>query len=388
VLRILHVFRAPLGGLFRHVCDLAAEQVRMGHAVGIVCDATRAADAAEQQLQRLTPLCALGITRLPMSRVLSLRDIAAAKAIRGSIAQLVPDIVHGHGAKGGAYARLLPRSKTRVVLYTPHGGALHYHWRSPSGAVFLGLERVLRRRTDGIVFESEFGALAYHAKIGAPRCPERVIPNGLSAEDFAPLPALAPDYDAVFVGELRQLKGVATLIDAVAELTKERGLRVAIAGTGPDGVQFRARAAAAGLSGCVDFIGHAPAREVFARGRIIVVPSLAESFPYIVLEALASGRPLIATAVGGVPEMFGPFAEDLVPAGDAGVLAAALRSTLDNPEPALRRAQRLKERVFTHFSAARMAQDITHFYAELQARRAGVPAGFSDFLNPRETTAI
>ena len=68
---------------------------------------------------------------------------------------MAPDVIHGHGAKGGAYARLLPRVTSRVVLYTPHGGALHYSWRSPAGALFLGLERLLMARTDGILFESQ-----------------------------------------------------------------------------------------------------------------------------------------------------------------------------------------------------------------------------------------
>ncbi len=59
-----------------------------------------------------------------------------------------------------------------------------------------------------------------------------------------------------------------------------------------------------------------PARQAFALGRIMVVPSRAESFPYIVLEAAAAGKPLIATRVGGIPDMFGPLAERLVPPDD------------------------------------------------------------------------
>src|ERR1043165_4072571 len=63
-LRILHVLRAPLGGLFRHVCDLAEEQTRMGHEVGIICDAATGGEQAEAALERLATSCALGIHRV------------------------------------------------------------------------------------------------------------------------------------------------------------------------------------------------------------------------------------------------------------------------------------------------------------------------------------
>jgi glycosyltransferase involved in cell wall biosynthesis len=386
VLRVLHVFRAPIGGLFRHVCDLAAEQARLGHRVGVICDETTGGAAAEEQLSRLVSHCALGLSRIPMARTLSRRDATAVREIRRQVEALRPDIVHGHGAKGGAYARLLPRDSARLVIYTPHGGALHYRWSTPSGAVFLALEKLLRRRTNGFIFESEFGFAAYRAKVGTPSCPVRVIPNGLATEDFATLPAGTPQFDVVFVGELRRLKGVATLIDAAGEIGHP--LRVGIAGTGPDEAEFRAQVANRGLSGSISFLGYRPAREVFASGRVVVIPSLAESFPYIVLEALASARPVVATSVGGIPEIFGPLSDTLVQPGNATALANALRQALDRTDDTQTRATRLRERVFTQFSAARMAEDITGFYAELRALRRGAGADFSEFLNPRETTAI
>ena len=72
------------------------------------------------------------------------------------------------------------------------------------------------------------------------------------------------------------------------------------------------------------FLPPMPARQAFALGRIMVVPSRAESFPYIVLEAAAAGKSLIATGVGGIPDMFGPLAERLIPPDDCGALERAL----------------------------------------------------------------
>ncbi len=387
-LRILHILRAPMGGLFRHVRDLIEEQTRMGHHVGIVCDSKTGGDAARAELKRLAPWCRLGILRLRMSRSLTPGDLMTLSKIRKHVAKLQPHVVHGHGAKGGAYARLLPRVKGRVALYTPHGGALHYNWQSPCGAIFLGLERFLMRRSDGIFFESQYGARAFNEKVGRPECPNRVIPNGVSQDDFAPLPESQPTYDAVFVGELRALKGVATLIEAVAMIAKDRPFRLGIAGTGPDEKRFRALAAQHGIDKQVDFLGHKPAREMFARAKTVVVPSLAESFPYIVLEAVASGKPVIATDVGGISEIFGPHTDALLPAGNEHRLAQAIRTALDMPEFAKRRSDALRERAKKLFSTTRMAREITRFYADLRARVPVVDSVFNEPVKLPETTAV
>ena len=371
VLRILHILRAPVGGLFRHVRDLAQEQSRAGHEVGIICDVTTGDAAAEDELTRLTPSCTLGIQRIAMSRTLNFSDLSAFFAIRRQVEILAPHVLHGHGAKGGAYARMMPRAPGRVALYTPHGGALHYKWTQPSGAFFLSVERLLRPRSDGLLFESQFSAQAYARKIGVPSCPTLVVPNGLGENDFAPLSEEEPIYDAVFVGELRKLKGVATLIEAAARLAAERPFRLGIAGAGPDEAVFRAQVVEKGITRQVDFLGHRPARTVFAQGRMIVVPSLAESFPYIVLEAVACGRLVIATRTGGIPEIFGPHSDALVPPGDVSALAEAIRHGLDNPAMAKARCVALQNRARDLFSVRRMARDVNCFYGERVHSRFG-----------------
>ena len=88
------------------------------------------------------------------------------------------DVVHGHGAKGGAYARLA-RAARAIRVYTPHGGSLHYRWSSPAGFLYLALERVLMRRTDLFLFESAYGRDVFRAKIGEPGALVRVVHNGV-----------------------------------------------------------------------------------------------------------------------------------------------------------------------------------------------------------------
>nr|MDQ2704862.1 glycosyltransferase [Pseudomonadota bacterium] len=134
-LRIVHCFRSPVGGIFRHVRDLAEAQAAAGHLVGIVCDSTTGGDLEERQFEALLPSLALGVSRTPMQRHIGPGDIAAALRAYRIIKELQPDILHGHGAKGGVYSRmfgsLLRVFRYRVArLYTAHGGSLHYDERT------------------------------------------------------------------------------------------------------------------------------------------------------------------------------------------------------------------------------------------------------------------
>jgi glycosyltransferase involved in cell wall biosynthesis len=177
---------------------------------------------------------------------------------------------------------------------------------------------------------------------------------------------VTPRHDAadfLFVGELRQLKGVDVALDALAELIKQRPARAVFVGAGPDALTFKAQAERLGLADHVRFPGALPAREAFALGRVLLVPSRAESLPYVVLEAIGAGLPVLATNVGGIPEIIPPSLGRLLPAGDVAALAAAMYAALDNPAGVRNEAQALKGFVQQRFHVHTMADAITSFYA-------------------------
>ena len=365
-LRVLHVLRAPVGGLFRHVCDLAKAQAAMGHQVGVVCDADGDA-LTDKRLDALRPHLALGLFRVGMSRAIAPSDIFAFHAIRAHALGLGVEVLHWHGAKGGAYSRLvgasLKRMRRRVAsCYTPHGGSLHYHPASLQGRIYMEAERYLAGKGDGLIFESAFSAGRYAAQVGSPGCAMQVIPNGLAEDDFVPVAAEADAADFLFVGELRHLKGVDVMIDALSEIARERPVRAVIVGSGPDAQAFKDRASAAGLAQAITFPGAMPARDAFAKGRVLVVPSRAESFPYIVLEAGAAGLPMLATDVGGIPEIVAGTHTTLLPAEDVQALAAAMRRVLDAPSQAAAEAAELRAAVAARFTIASMNLAILHLY--------------------------
>lgn len=372
-IRILHCLRAPVGGLFRHVLDLSAEQGALGHDVGLVMDATTVDPVSEERLAAVAPRLRLGISRVPMSRFPGLGDAAASRAVRDLARLHDAEVLHGHGAKGGAYARIAGRllrleGRRVATVYTPHGGSLHFPQGTPQAALYIGMEKILARFTDGLIFESDYIGRLYAKRVGKDLAPARVITNALQPADFATRVAAPDAADFLFVGELRHLKGVDVLLQALARIARVRPVRATIVGSGADRDALENLGAELGLVGIATFTGAMPASEAFKRGRCIVVPSRAESLPYIVLEAAAAEVPLIATDVGGICEVVAGSDTHLLPPGDIEALARAMHGFLDAPGAAQERARRLKERVRRRFAIATTTSAVVAFYAELLGR--------------------
>ena len=121
------------------------------------------------------------------------------------------------------------------------------------------------------------------------------------------------------------------MLEALHRVRQSTMARALIVGEGPDAAAFRKLAADLRLGEGVTFFNGMPVNQALTRGRCVVVPSRAESLPYVVLEAASAGAPLIATHVGGVPEIVAGTDTRLVPAEDVGALAAAMRAVLDDP---------------------------------------------------------
>ncbi len=375
-LRILHCFRSPVGGIFRHVRDLAEQHHRAGHLVGILCDSTTGGAYENALFATIEPYLALGLTRTPIRRAIGPADILAITRCTSEIKSLQPDIIHGHGAKGGALARLIGSrlrvSGSRVArLYSPHGGSLHFTRSSPSGRFYFLLERLLERQTDGLVFVSEYEKQVYTDKIGMPRPPSFVIHNGLMDAEFEPVKPHADAADFLYIGMMRCLKGPDIFIDALqqAERLVGKPLQAVMIGDGDEKRQYERIITQRGLLKRVRLHPAMPTRQAFRHGRIMTVPSRAESMPYIVLEALAAGLPLIASDVGGIPEILGASSPALVPPNDADALARAMAAAVADPD-ALRTELPSAAGLKSRFSAATMASGVIDAYRRCESDRS------------------
>ena len=425
-LKILHIIRAPVGGAFRHVQDLAKEQARLGHAVGMLADEGTGNALTEHQLQATAPHFELGIHRIRMSRLPSFNDVMTIRYTRDLVQRLGIDVLHGHGAKGGLFARLGSGTATiqdhplmkngagrlngagarvkgqaqssqtdgshktaeqqichakqdavgedhrRSVLrfYTPHGGSLHFANRAILGPIYLGMESILQRFTDGIIFESAYAHKVYSEHVGQEYSKVRVVPNGLKQTDFVEIQLNDDAAEFVFIGELRWLKGIDVLIKALAQLHGTPGARLAIVGDGPDKQEFQSMVDDLGLNERVRFCGALTAQDAFQLGHIVVMPSRAESFPYVVLEAAAAGKPLIATNVGGIPEIVWGTRMKLVPSDNVDALAAAMQHAIDNPQALHDLAHELRQNVAQKFTVEGMADSVLEFYSDILSSKS------------------
>ncbi len=225
-LRILHVFRAPLGGLFRHVLDLARGQAERGHEVGIFCDASTGGTRADAVFAELSGRLSLGITRVPMSRYPSLTDARAQFSAIALRRELAPDVVHCHGSKGGVYGRMpalispggatSPPIRLMAAASTTSPGvpSIRSTWRSSGCSnapqTFPVREPLHRRALRGLYRP--------RTQDGPPHRPQRRV-----RPEFEPIDHSEAAFDLVYLGELRSAKGIDTLIEALGLLKTRDG---------------------------------------------------------------------------------------------------------------------------------------------------------------------
>ena len=369
-LRILHAVRAPVGGIIRHILDVANGQAGRGHQVGIVADSLTGGERAEAALAEIAPRLALGVHRMAIQREPHPGDVMAWVRFMGLVSRLKPNVLHGHGAKAGAFVRLKPRSNDCIRVYTPHGGSLHYPPDTLKGAFYARLERALMNHTELFLFESAFARDTYQRVIGTPSGLVKCVFNGVTSGEFEPVIPAEDATDLAYVGEFRHIKGADLLVDAVAQLRAEgRPVTLTLGGDGEETARLKAQIERLRLGDAVRFIGHIKARYGFSKGRLLVVPSRGDSMPYVVIEAAAAGVPMIAANVGGIPEIFGPHTGALFPPGSGAEIARAIRTQLDDPAAALARAQAMRGRIAEHFSQDAMVEGIIAGYRQAFSRR-------------------
>ena len=364
-LRILHTVRAPIGGIFRHVLDLANGQADRGHHVGIVADSLTGGERADEVLAEIAPRLQLGVHRLPIRREPLPGDVLLWLHFKQLSRRLKVDVLHGHGAKAGALVRLRAHSDAIIRVYTPHGGSLHYPLSTLKGALYSRLERVLKNSTDLFLFESAFARDTYRQMIGEPKGQVRCVFNGVGPNEFEPIETADDATDLVYVGEFRHIKGADLLVEAVARLhAAGTKLSLTLAGDGEEMQALKEQVGKLGLAASIRFIGHVKARDGFSKGKLLVVPSRGDSMPYVVIEAGAAGIPTIGARVGGIPEILGPDSEALFAPNDPAAMADAIKSALDHPDATAARTRELRTRIRQHFAQQAMVEAVLAGYRD------------------------
>lgn len=344
----------------------------------------------------------LGAMRRPIH---PLRDLVAWWQLMRLIWQERPQLIHTHMAKAGALGRLAgwcyntlgpgrrPDARA-VVVHTFHGHVLEGYFALWVSALFVIIERWLARRTDCLIAVSPSIRDALLTKgIGRPS-QWRVIPLGLDLANLAQLP-LSNGSSAArvgLVGRLVPIKNPGLFLDALARLTSQHPEPVMsglIVGDGPLRRSLERQSVQLGLGTQVRFTGwQRDLRAVYGQLDVVCVTSWNEGTPVSLIEAMAAGCAVVATAVGGIPDLLDGDPPRRVAGIPAGAFQMAARGLLVRPgdveglvvalkalvaDPALRRRLGEAGRCYAvqHFSAERLLQGIPMLYEQL--RRECVP---------------
>jgi glycosyltransferase involved in cell wall biosynthesis len=300
-------------------------------------------------------------TVVPLGSALSVASLARlVRALRRERA----DVVHTHGHFSvNVVARLAGRVAGAGVLSHMH---IENAFRAGRGRrVQVALDNATARLCFAIVAVSE----ATRRSLLAQGYPARVqtIHNGIEEVEPAEPTRLAPAPAILEVARLAQVKGQAVLLDALTELAASAVLVGRdLEQDGAYAQRLREEAERLGVADRVVFAG--PREDVpalMAGAEIVCLPSTAEGLPLVLLEAMAQGRPVVATAVGGTPELVLDGETGLlVPPGDAGALRDALAALLADPERARRLGEAGRERVRSAFSAAEAGRRVVGLYEQ------------------------
>jgi glycosyltransferase involved in cell wall biosynthesis len=368
--RIALVLASSTGGIGRHVAALASGLVTLGGAEVTVYG------PAETETQ--FAFTAAGVRFVPVEIPASPqpRDAAAVRTLRRALRADPPDVVHAHGLRAGLVAALA-RPDGCPLIVTWHNQVMAQGVR---GRVYRQLEGYVARAADVTLgasadLVSRAAALgARDARLGAVAAPE-LAPVSRSAAEIREELGIAPDRPMVLsVGRLHPQKGYDVLVTAAARWrTRQPVPAVVIAGSGPAYMR---------LAGQISH-QHAPVilagyrtdvPDLLAAADLAVVTSVWEARQLFAQEAMRAGIPVIATSVGGLPELVGDAAL-LIPPGDVDAVDEAVRLLLDDPQLRAEYGRRGAERAATWPTEADMLAQLRAIYDEAGGRVRGANQG-------------
>ncbi len=371
-IRVLLVAAATstTGGGERHVADLMHLLPARGVEVGLVTP-------AGGDLSMLSAQCGIPFHHAEIAGGFSL---AALSQLRAALKTFEPDIVHAHGTRAAFHARLADSEAASRVVYTLHGIHVQRSGSAPRRALALATERWLRSRTAGFVTVCESDARK-GGRLGIVRSEDtvvvhngieesvsdaaggRVVRSEAGVDDRAPL--------VLSVGRFVDPKDQKTLLAAWSDVVRVVPAAVLVlVGSGPLEGELRAAVSSQGVGDSVRFLAPRPdLRPAYSAADVFALSSLWEGLPYVILEAMAHGLPVVSTNVDGIPEAVEDGVSGLlVPPRDPAALADAIVRLLGDPAMRARMGEAGQRIVRERFGLERMADELVAVYRDVAGR--------------------
>jgi glycosyltransferase involved in cell wall biosynthesis len=388
VLRL--IARLNMGGPALHVSYLARGLATRGYETTLGAGSL---GRGERSMAFVAEELAVEVAAVPHLRpeLSPIDDPLSVAEILRLIREVRPHILHTHTAKAGAVGRAAAQmagaARPPVIVHTFHGHVLRGYFDSSRTAVFREVERTLARSTTRLIAVSpevrdelvELG-VAPTEKFSVIRLgidlDSRIVAGESDGADLRRLFGVPPD--SFVVGWIGRMTGIKHLPDALAAfaLLRERGVdaKLCLVGDGPDRELVEQRAHELGIARHILFVGYQQdVAPYYALFDALLLPSGNEGTPVVAIESLAAGTPVVATAVGGVPDVVESGTDGfLTSVGDIDALAAALERLARNPELRTEMGRAGRARTLPRYRVERLVDDVDALYRVLLAEK-GLP---------------
>ncbi|MGH7331322.1 MAG: glycosyltransferase family 4 protein [Candidatus Rokuibacteriota bacterium] len=387
-IRVLRVVaRLNVGGPAMHV-TLLTERLDSARYDSLLVAGTAAPSEGDYLTLRGRPLERLHMIPALGREIQGVQDLRALVALLALVLRFRPHIVHTHAAKAGTLGRLAALvGRVPIIVHTYHGHVFRGYFSPRRTRAFLTIERWLARRTNRLLAVSEtVRSELLTLGIGTPKR-LTVMPLGLDLGPFRDcdqgrgfLRAELAVGDAVplvgIVARLVPIKAHEMFLEAAAVVARRLpDCRFVVVGDGERRAELETLARNLGLGERVRFLGwRKDLDRIYADLDLVVLSSRNEGLPVSLIEAMAAGRPVVATRVGGAPDLV----EDgvggyLVASGDVAEMATAIHALLRDPERRRAMGEAGRKRVVPAFAADRLLADMQRLYAELVEAKCGRP---------------
>lgn len=367
-------FWPQIGGIEVRAARLLADLSRRGHEFTVI------AAHSGLDLPDVDRFGKIPVHRFRFWEALQPGNLDAFATIQQRISDLKrrirPEIVHADFLGPSSIFHLATRSAHPAPLLV----TIQQHGTLTAGGGPDSLLYGVLRAADWVTFCSRFMRDETLRLIREIPAPNSIVPNAVRAPILEPTPPRFDPPRLLCLGRLRSEKGFDLAVQALARLgDRHGGTRLAVAGDGPDLEGLRQEAARMGVSDRTEFLGWAAPEDVpelILQASIVLVPSRREAFGLVALEAAMMGRPVVATAVGGLPEVIADGKTGvLVPPEDASALADAISRLLADPERCSRMGVEARRRALAEFEWERHVDAYDALYGEITKGSANATVG-------------
>lgn len=367
-IKVLQILGDPVGGIRKHVHDII---MNLNKDFDFYYVSSNNVDLSfSDEIKCLDPLIN-SRKQLNISKEPSISDLKNLFVVYLFVKQNKIGVIHGHGAKGGLYARIVGRLCGCKVIYTPHGGAAHDMFTPFKDKIYKSVEKVLYYPTDVFLFESYYTKKSFLNRIGRESTIKSVVNfNGIDLSSYLPVQNYSnrPIVSIGFFGMLRKEKGVLFSLEVIAKLIESnKNIRYHVFGAGQLMSQVKTKIVDLKIENFVILHGETDTPYTHMQKMdIVFMPSMFESFGYVAVESMIFEKSLVFSSAGALPDTCEFNKEYMFESGSVDDAAEKLASAINafDTDESKKRLKTVAEMASSKYSIDGMINTIRNVYED------------------------